>query len=562
MKWSTRLFSEVFARRRAVIGTAALGTVLGLAAQAVHAQTGSKPAGGARPPGPLPLGPLFNPLDYGAVADGTTDNTAAFAAMMSAVYATKGGTIWLPPTGGSRFGRGAGTFHFSGGPGGTANAWTIDPGRLGDNSGTIRVELNGNWFSYSGSGWFLQIKSNIAGPNNVRGQGKNIIINGGRGNVLGSPAGKGGVLWQDQVQGWYESFQCSGFTRGTGHQLEVTNTDTALSCCETNTWQNLWSTSNLVGFYGKAPLERGVPQQSASFEGNVFTNLVAETAELSDACLFKLEGAWASSVLQQVGGFYGHTSTKGCVGFILDGYFEGVTILSPRIDSYGSMTSSHATDWTFGKQYTKDPHGFPTIVSPTFTRLPENYWQKLNVVGFGCAMMPAWYEKEFVTRALYVGAHAHTPAAGSLVADIGTLSGGTMWSLDHAGSTKFRSLLVNNANGEGLGYATGAGVGGMAVQATSKATRVTLNKLSGFITMNNAALAAGAKVSFAVSNATVAATDVPVVVVARGGTANGYRAEVTAVEDRGFTITVENLTDRSLSEQPVISFSVLKGAAN
>ena len=107
MKRTTRVFGEAFARRRAVIGTAAFGTVLGLAAQAVHAQTGGKPAGGPRPPASLPLGPLFNPLDYGAVADGTTDNTTAFATMMSAVYAAKGGTIWLPPTGGSRFGRGA-----------------------------------------------------------------------------------------------------------------------------------------------------------------------------------------------------------------------------------------------------------------------------------------------------------------------------------------------------------------------------------------------------------------------------------------------------------------------
>ena len=121
MKRNTRPFGEGFARRRAVIGSATFGTVFGLTTQTVRAQTGSKPTVGAGPPASLPLGPLFNPLTYGAVPDGTTDNTTAFATMMSAVYAAQGGTIWLPPTGGSRFGSGGGTFHFSGGPG----AWRM-----------------------------------------------------------------------------------------------------------------------------------------------------------------------------------------------------------------------------------------------------------------------------------------------------------------------------------------------------------------------------------------------------------------------------------------------------
>jgi hypothetical protein len=107
-----------------------------------------------------------------------------------------------------------------------------------------------------------------------------------------------------------------------------------------------------------------------------------------------------------------------------------------------------------------------------------------------------------------------------------------------------------------VGYATGSG--GAVVQATSKSTGVTLNKLCGQITMNAAALAAGAKVSFVVTNNQVAAADMPDVAVASGGTANAYRASVTAVAAGSFTITVENITAGSLSEAPVLNFAVIK----
>ena len=111
----------------------------------------------------------------------------------------------------------------------------------------------------------------------------------------------------------------------------------------------------------------------------------------------------------------------------------------------------------------------------------------------------------------------------------------------------------------GLGYATGAG--GTVAQSSSKSTGVILNKVSGQVTMNNAALSAAAKVSFVVTNSTVTATDTVVVNVASGGTANAYRASVTAVASGSFTVTVENITAGSLSEAPVLNFAVLKAVA-
>ncbi len=108
-----------------------------------------------------------------------------------------------------------------------------------------------------------------------------------------------------------------------------------------------------------------------------------------------------------------------------------------------------------------------------------------------------------------------------------------------------------------IGYLLGNG--GAVTQATNKTTGVTLNTTSGQIAMNNAALAAGAKVSFTVTNSTVAVTDSIIANVSGGGTANAYRVAVTAVANGIFTLTVENITAGSLSEAPVINFALIKG---
>lgn len=123
-------------------------------------------------------------------------------------------------------------------------------------------------------------------------------------------------------------------------------------------------------------------------------------------------------------------------------------------------------------------------------------------------------------------------------------------------SLALTGALKSSSSSAGIGYSTGAG--GTVSQATSKSTGVTLNKICGDITMNGAAFAAGAEVSFVVTNSAVAATDCPSVAVVSGGTANAYRANVTAVAAGSFTITVQNITAGSLSEQPIIRFSVGK----
>lgn len=102
--------------------------------------------------------------------------------------------------------------------------------------------------------------------------------------------------------------------------------------------------------------------------------------------------------------------------------------------------------------------------------------------------------------------------------------------------------------------------GGTVTQATSKSTGVTINKCVGQITTHNAALAAGAEVTFTVTNNTVAAADIPVVAIASGGTAGSYLIGVSAVAAGSFSITISNVSTGSLSQALVINFKVHKGA--
>lgn len=108
----------------------------------------------------------------------------------------------------------------------------------------------------------------------------------------------------------------------------------------------------------------------------------------------------------------------------------------------------------------------------------------------------------------------------------------------------------------------GQGLGGTVTQNANKTTAVTINKQSGQITMNNAALAAGAEVTFTVNNSTVASTDVPIVVVQSVGTAGAYLVTVGSVSNGAFTITVSNASAGSLSQAVVLSFAIIKAVNN
>lgn len=110
----------------------------------------------------------------------------------------------------------------------------------------------------------------------------------------------------------------------------------------------------------------------------------------------------------------------------------------------------------------------------------------------------------------------------------------------------------------GIGYKTGAG--GTVTQATNKATGVTLNKTSGQITMNNAALASNTTASFVMTNSTIAATDtVSVELVSGNANAGTYQVWSEHSASGSVIICARNITAGSLSEALVLQFNVIKG---
>ena len=112
------------------------------------------------------------------------------------------------------------------------------------------------------------------------------------------------------------------------------------------------------------------------------------------------------------------------------------------------------------------------------------------------------------------------------------------------------------------GSLIGPTTGGTVTQATNKGTGVTLNTQSGQITMNNAALADAAEVSFTVTNDKIAATDVVDACHGSAGTAGAYIVSANGIAAGSFKITVSNVSGGSLSEAIVINFVALKGAAS
>lgn len=107
----------------------------------------------------------------------------------------------------------------------------------------------------------------------------------------------------------------------------------------------------------------------------------------------------------------------------------------------------------------------------------------------------------------------------------------------------------------GIGYATGAG--STITQTGSRTSGVTINTVSGAITLVSAAGSATVQ-SFTVTNSAVVATDV-IIVNQKSGT-DLYRIDVTNVGASSFQISFAT-TGGTTTEQPVFNFAVIKGVA-
>ncbi len=106
-----------------------------------------------------------------------------------------------------------------------------------------------------------------------------------------------------------------------------------------------------------------------------------------------------------------------------------------------------------------------------------------------------------------------------------------------------------------------AGTVASITQPTSKATGVTLNKASGDITLNAASLAAGAIVSFTLTNSLILATDLISVQHQAGVTFGAYLVSGRCAAGSA-VITVRNVTAGALAQSIVLRFSIDKGVVS
>jgi len=137
-------------------------------------------------------------------------------------------------------------------------------------------------------------------------------------------------------------------------------------------------------------------------------------------------------------------------------------------------------------------------------------------------------------------------------------NGGTNAIAIDASQNAVHANAVTSTGQGGVGYATGAG--GTVTQVTSRTTGVTLNKITGAITLFTAAPST-TPTAFTVTNSSVAATDVVVASVKSANAANTYVISVTAVAAGSFQLSVYSQSGTA-SDAPVINFLVIKGAAS
>lgn len=154
--------------------------------------------------------------------------------------------------------------------------------------------------------------------------------------------------------------------------------------------------------------------------------------------------------------------------------------------------------------------------------------------------------------------------ASTTIADLGTvttadINGGTIDGTVIGGTTPAditgEDILANRT----LGYTTGQG--GTATQLTSKSTGVTLNAVSGQITMHNASLGHDTNVQFTLTNSFIDITDVIIVNVKDSvGSASEYLVGVTTVASGSCEIMLRNISNdnNTKSDAVKLQFAVIK----
>lgn len=164
---------------------------------------------------------------------------------------------------------------------------------------------------------------------------------------------------------------------------------------------------------------------------------------------------------------------------------------------------------------------------------------------------------DYVTGTWYN--NTNTKASPTWTAGVAISGAASVTTLAASSTITGASSIKSTSATAGVGYGTGAG--GAVTQATDKSTGVTLSKVCGAITLNNASLADAATVSFTATNTAVAATDTVIVNHASAGTAGAYVVSANAIGAGSFKVSVRNVSGGALGEAIVLNYSVIKAVA-
>jgi hypothetical protein len=227
-------------------------------------------------------------------------------------------------------------------------------------------------------------------------------------------------------------------------------------------------------------------------------------------------------------------------------------------DSLGdfSFTGADGTGYIVGAQIAAIVDGTPgtndmpgRLVFSTTADGASSPTERMRISSTGLVTVAGTLEGATIST---TGAAAHLDlSATSIVAD------GTDTNINITISPKGTGEVIIT---KPFGYG-GSGTGGTVTQLTSRTTGVTLNKLSGQITLFAAtALSGHASNEFTLTNSFIDPTDVVHVCFASGLTGASYGVTVTAVNSGSCKIAVSNFNNSATpADTPVLNFVVIKG---
>lgn len=162
-----------------------------------------------------------------------------------------------------------------------------------------------------------------------------------------------------------------------------------------------------------------------------------------------------------------------------------------------------------------------------------------------------------VTSQGFISTASYLNVAGNALV-VGNMS--TLGSLTVAGTISSIGTIVSGDYifaKNGIGYTTGTG--GIVTQGSGsgKSTAVTLNKLSGEITLNTAQLNAGATVAFTLNNSFIGAGDI-LILNCPNDTLLNYAIGSGYCLAGSCAIYIRNITVGNLADTPVIKFTIIK----